>query len=131
MNEEENLTPNKGTIKKESLEGKIEFRNVKFAYDEKQQVLKGINFTVNPSETVAIVGATGAGKSTIISLITRLYDITDGQILVDDTDIYDYELYHYRSQNRCGSTRCFPIPRKHCRKPYTAKIGRASCRERV
>lgn len=98
MNEEENLTPNKGTIKKESLEGKIEFKNVKFAYDEKQQVLKGINFTVNPGETVAIVGATGAGKSTIISLITRLYDITDGQILVDDTDIYDYELYHYRSQ---------------------------------
>ena len=80
------------------MEGKIEFRNVKFAYDEKQQVLKGINFTVNPGEMVAIVGATGAGKSTIISLITRLYDITDGQILVDDTDIYDYELYHYRSQ---------------------------------
>lgn len=98
MDEKENITPNNGKIKKETLSGKIEFKNVKFSYDEKQQVLKGINFEVKQGETIAIVGATGAGKSTIISLITRLYDITDGQILVDDINIYDYELYHYRNQ---------------------------------
>lgn len=98
MNETEYLTPNKGKIKKENLNGKIEFKNVKFAYDEKQQVLNGISFKVNEGETVAIVGATGAGKSTIISLITRLYDISSGQILIDDIDLYDYELYHFRAQ---------------------------------
>ena len=98
MDENENLTPNLGLIKKNNLEGKIEFQNVKFAYNEKQQVLKGISFSVKPGETVAIVGATGAGKSTIISLITRLYDITNGKILIDDIDIYDYELYHLHGQ---------------------------------
>lgn len=98
MDEEINMTTNKGDLKKETLEGNIEFRDVKFAYDEKQEVLKGVNFKVNKGETVAIVGATGAGKSTIISLITRLYDINGGQILVDGTDISQYELYHYRGQ---------------------------------
>ena len=61
-------------------------------------MLKGIDFKVNPGETVAIVGATGAGKSTIISLITRFYDINEGEILLDGIDIRDYELYHLRSQ---------------------------------
>lgn len=89
--------PNTGTVKKDHFDGKIEFRNVHFSYDEKQEVLKGINFNVNPGETVAIVGATGAGKTTIISLITRLYDINSGQILIDGVDVNDYELYHLRS----------------------------------
>ncbi|QOR74667.1 ABC transporter ATP-binding protein [Cruoricaptor ignavus] len=90
--------PNAGTIVKDDIQGKIEFRNVRFSYDEKQEVLQGVSFTVNPGETVAIVGATGAGKSTIISLITRLYDINSGQILIDDLDVQDYELYNLRSQ---------------------------------
>ena len=95
---DENLEmPNTGTVKKNHFEGEIEFRNVHFSYDEKQEVLKGINFKVNPGETVAIVGATGAGKSTIISLITRLYDINSGQILIDGIDVKDYELYCLRS----------------------------------
>lgn len=89
--------PNHGKVIKNHFEGKIEFKNVEFSYDEKQKVLKGINFKVNPGETVAIVGATGAGKSTIISLITRLYDINSGQILIDDTNLKDYELYNLRS----------------------------------
>ncbi len=89
--------PNNGTYAKDHFDGKIEFQNVRFAYDEKQEVLKGINFKVNPGETVAIVGATGAGKSTIISLITRLYDINSGKILIDDIDLQDYELYNLRS----------------------------------
>lgn len=88
---------NNGTVQKNEFDGKIEFRDVRFSYDEKQEVLKGISFTVNPGENVAIVGATGAGKSTIISLITRLYDINSGKILIDGIDLKDYELYNLRS----------------------------------
>ncbi|MDM1554395.1 MULTISPECIES: ABC transporter ATP-binding protein [Chryseobacterium] len=95
--DEENSMTNTGTVKKDHFAGKIEFQKVHFAYDEKQEVLKGIDFKVNPGETVAIVGATGAGKSTIISLITRLYDINSGNILIDDIDLKDYELYNLRS----------------------------------
>jgi ABC-type multidrug transport system fused ATPase/permease subunit len=89
--------PNTGTVKKDHFDGKIEFKDVRFAYDEKQEVLKGIDLKVNPGETVAIVGATGAGKSTIISLITRLYDINSGEIYIDDVELKDYELYNLRS----------------------------------
>ncbi|MBO6185898.1 MAG: ABC transporter ATP-binding protein [Chryseobacterium sp.] len=89
--------PNTGTVKKDHFDGKIEFKDVHFAYDEKQEVLKGIDLKVNPGETVAIVGATGAGKSTIISLITRLYDINSGEIYIDDIELKDYELYNLRS----------------------------------
>ncbi|SHH76616.1 ABC-type multidrug transport system, ATPase and permease component [Chryseobacterium oranimense] len=95
--DEDYAMPNTGTVKKDHFDGKIEFEKVHFAYDEKQEVLKGIDFKVNPGETVAIVGATGAGKSTIISLITRLYDINSGNIRIDDVDLKDYELYNLRS----------------------------------
>ncbi|AZA91065.1 Lipid A export ATP-binding/permease protein MsbA [Chryseobacterium nakagawai] len=95
--DEDNSMTNTGIVKKDHFAGKIEFQKVHFAYDEKQEVLKGIDFKVNPGETVAIVGATGAGKSTIISLITRLYDINSGNILIDDVDLKDYELYNLRS----------------------------------
>ncbi len=88
---------NTGTVSKEHFDGKIEFKNVHFAYDEKQEVLKGISFEVEPGETVAIVGATGAGKSTIISLITRLYDINSGEICLDGINLKEYELYNLRS----------------------------------
>ncbi|MDO5616758.1 MAG: ABC transporter ATP-binding protein, partial [Cruoricaptor ignavus] len=95
--DEDFAMPNEGTIQKNHFDGKIEFQDVHFAYDEKQKVLKGISFNVNPGESVAIVGATGAGKSTIISLITRLYDINSGKILIDDINLKDYELYNLRS----------------------------------
>lgn len=89
--------PNNGTIVKNHFHGEIEFQNVSFSYDDKQEVLKNISFKVKPGESVAIVGATGAGKSTIISLITRLYDINSGKILIDGIDLKDYELYNLRS----------------------------------
>lgn len=95
--DEDFAMPNIGTVSKDHFNGKIEFKNVHFAYDDKQEVLKGIDFTVNPGETVAIVGATGAGKSTIISLITRLYDINSGEIFIDDVELKKYELYNLRS----------------------------------
>lgn len=96
--DEDHAMPNLGTIKKEHIEGKIEFKNVYFSYDEKQEVLKGVDFKVNSGETVAIVGATGAGKSTIIQLITRFYDINSGKILLDGIDLRDYDLYDLRSK---------------------------------
>jgi len=95
--DEDYAMPNTGTVSKDHFNGKIEFKNVHFAYDDKQEVLKGIEFKVNPGETVAIVGATGAGKSTIISLITRLYDINSGKIFIDDVELKEYELYNLRS----------------------------------
>ena len=95
--DEDFALPNEGKVMKDHFDGKIEFKDVYFSYDENQEVLKGISFKVNPGETVAIVGATGAGKSTIISLITRLYDINSGKILLDDIALKDYELYNLRS----------------------------------
>ena len=95
--DEDNAMPNNGTVVKEKVAGKIEFQKVHFSYDEKQEVLKGISLKVEPGQSVAIVGATGAGKSTIITLITRFYDINSGKILLDDIDLRDYELHHLRS----------------------------------
>ena len=69
------------------VKGAIEFKNVWFAYNEDEYVLKNISFKVKPGETVAIVGATGAGKTSIINLFTRFYDIKEGSICVDGTDI--------------------------------------------
>ena len=69
------------------IEGKIEFKNVWFAYKEDQWVLKDVSFTVQPKQTVAFVGSTGSGKTTILSLICRNYDIQRGQILIDGIDI--------------------------------------------
>jgi len=67
--------------------GKIEFENVSFAYNPETEVLHNINFTVNPGETVAIAGPTGAGKSSMTSLIARFYDVSKGRVLVDDYDV--------------------------------------------
>ncbi len=71
------------------LDGKVEFKNVSFAYDN-QDVLKNVSFTINPGETVAIMGGTGSGKTSLINLIPRFYDAVDGQVLVDDIDVKDY-----------------------------------------
>jgi len=75
------------TINFENVEGEIEFKNVWFEYKENEPVLKDINFKINPGETVAIVGATGAGKTSIINILTRFYDIQKGNIFVDGKDI--------------------------------------------
>ncbi|MCF6466702.1 ABC transporter ATP-binding protein [Clostridium sp. Cult2] len=76
--------------------GKIEFKNVWFAYEEENWVLKDVSFTIYPGETVAFVGATGAGKSSIINLITRFYDIQKGEILIDGVSIKNYDKYELR-----------------------------------
>ena len=71
----------------ENIKGNIEFKNVKFSYVDNEPVLKGVSFKVNAGETIAIVGSTGAGKSTIINLLNRLYDINFGNITIDSKDI--------------------------------------------
>ena len=81
------------------ISGKIEFRNVSFTYpDTGIQALKDISFTVNPGETIAIIGTTGSGKSTIANLICRLYDAREGEILIDNTPISHYNLNSLRTQ---------------------------------
>lgn len=87
-----------GSIKPERLDGKIQFDGVHFAYNPPEYVLKDINFEVQPGETLAIVGSTGSGKSTIINILNRFYEIQKGNILVDDTDIRQYELEAYRKR---------------------------------
>lgn len=74
-------------IEIDKFKGKIEFKNVWFAYENEDWILKDVSFVVNPKETCAFVGATGAGKTTILSLIVRNYEIQKGQILIDDIDI--------------------------------------------
>jgi ATP-binding cassette subfamily B protein len=86
------------SIKMPKIKGSVEFKDVTFAYDEGSVVLDNVNFKVNPGETVALVGATGAGKTTIVSLLSRFYDPTSGEVLVDGKNIKNVELESYRSQ---------------------------------
>ncbi len=89
--------PDNGTFAPDRLKGKVAFKNVWFAYNERDYVLKNINFEVEEGQTIALVGATGAGKSSIINLLTRFYDINRGEILIDDVNIKDFELDNLRS----------------------------------
>lgn len=79
------------------IKGHIKLANVTFSYDSKTPVLKNLNLEIKAGEKVGIVGATGSGKSTILSLLTRFYDVTSGAILIDDTNILDIKLSHIRS----------------------------------
>ena len=81
-----------GNVQLNELEGKIDIENLRFSYLPGEEVLKGISLNVKPGETVAIVGATGAGKSTLINLITRFYEFEQGDIKIDGTSIRDYPL---------------------------------------
>ncbi len=93
-----NLKFDADTLSKNKLEGNISFENVHFSYIKDEEVLKGISFTVKKGETVAVVGATGAGKSTIINLLNRFYHIDSGKIILDNKNIYDLNLHLLRKQ---------------------------------
>lgn len=96
LDQEEILEDLQSGISIEALKGDIEFKSVWFAYNEEDWVLKDVSFKIAAGETAAFVGATGAGKTTIINLISRFYKIQRGQILIDGTDINDYKLYDLR-----------------------------------
>lgn len=91
LNSQENIA-NEGNYAPDRIKGKINFEHVWFAYNEEEWVLRDINFEVKHGETVAMVGATGAGKSSVINLISRFYEINKGNIYIDDRDIREYEL---------------------------------------
>ena len=82
---------NLGTLYPDNIRGEIELKNVVFSYVPGEPVLKGLNLTVKPGQKIAIVGATGAGKTTIVNLLTRFYDINSGEILLDGMNIQDIE----------------------------------------
>lgn len=87
---------NSGTVKPDRLRGEVEFDRVSFAYNDKDYVLRDVSFSVAAGETLAVVGATGSGKSTTIGLLNRFYDYQEGSIRVDGVDIRSYDLYAYR-----------------------------------
>jgi ABC-type multidrug transport system fused ATPase/permease subunit len=89
---------NNGTIASEKLKGNIKFENVRFSYLKEEEILKGIDLEVKAAETIAIVGATGAGKTTIINLLNRFYEIDSGKILIDDININDFTLETLRNE---------------------------------
>jgi len=98
LDEEEFIENKNVTRKLEEVKGKIEFRNVWFQYKEDEWVLKDVSFTVEPGQTAAFVGATGAGKTTIQNLISRYYDIQKGEILLDGINIKEFDLKELRKK---------------------------------
>ena len=89
---------NTGNITANSFKGNIQFNDVQFSYIKNEEVLKGISFSVSEGETIAIVGSTGAGKSTIINLLNRFYEINSGSIIIEGNNIKEYTLESLRKQ---------------------------------
>lgn len=96
-NQEPSIVDVEGAVK-HNIEGEIVFRNASFGYKSYKPVLEGINLTVHKGEMIGLVGASGTGKSTLINLIMHLYEVDDGEILVDGIDIRNIRLDHYHSQ---------------------------------
>lgn len=94
--DDESVISNEGTYTAEHIDGNVEFKHVWFAYNDENYVLKDISFKVNHGETVALVGATGAGKSSIINLISRFYEINKGSICINGRDVKSFDLYNLR-----------------------------------
>lgn len=81
----------------ENPKGKVEFKNVDFGYHDNDKILENINFTAEPGSIVGIIGSTGCGKSSLVNLIPRLYDVTNGEVLVDDVNVKDYDIKALRN----------------------------------
>ncbi len=91
LEELEEVVTSKGNIDTFKLQGNVEFRNVKFGYDENKTIINNFNAQVKEGQKIAIVGPTGAGKTTMVKLLMRFYDVTDGEILVDGYNIKDFD----------------------------------------
>ncbi len=98
LDEKPNVSEREDAITFQEIDGKIEFKDVEFAYDEKRKALNGINLTIGAGETVALVGHTGSGKTTIANLISRFYDPTKGAVEIDGTDLKDVKLDSLRQK---------------------------------
>jgi len=98
LDEEEGIKNSELPVNPGKIIGQIEFKNVWFAYKDNNWVLRDVSFKINPGETAAFVGATGAGKTSIISLICRLYDVQKGEILIDGKNIKEFDKYELRKQ---------------------------------
>ncbi len=96
--ETESHIQNVGTVEASHFKGDISFKEVRFSYIKGEEILKGINLKVKPGETIAIVGSTGAGKSTIINLLNRFYEIDSGEITIDSVPIQEYTIESLRKQ---------------------------------
>ena len=143
---EENL----GRDRLENIEGDITFQNVNFSYNGNGPSLKNLNLNIKQGETIALVGPTGSGKTTLVNLLLRFYNLNDGNIFINNKDISSFELESYRSQFSLvdQNVRLFndsitgniafgkkeEITMKtifNAEEISNYKIGRASCRERV
>ena len=96
LDQNPDISNSENPIRVSEIKGKIEFKNVWFAYNDEDWVLKDVSFIIEPGEKIAFVGATGAGKSSIMSLLTRFYDIQKGEILVDGMNIKDFDISYLR-----------------------------------
>ena len=98
MNEKVTVDDAEDATEMPAIKGKVEFKNVRFSYETDKEILHNVSFTVNPGESVALVGPTGAGKSTIVNLVSRFYNVDSGQVLIDGVDISKVTLKSLRSQ---------------------------------
>ncbi len=98
LDTEPQITDEDAAVKLEPVEGQVTFDNVSFSYDGVRQIIKGINFDVQPGEMIGLVGPSGAGKTTITNLIVRFFESTGGRILIDGVDLKELDSGHFRQQ---------------------------------
>src|SRR5690606_18990619 len=98
MDETPDIVDKENAITVDSLKGEVEFSHVNFSYEEDSPILKNVHFAVKAGEKIALVGPTGSGKTTIINLLTRFYDVSSGELMVDGRNIHDYQLSGLRKK---------------------------------